>query len=265
MLMKPTNHNQRSAKPGFTLVEIVVVLAIAAVLTAVTVGGYSSMRASNRRTSCQANMAQIYQAIRLYAADNSGNVPYYDPSGALGNGNGIGLWALYTFASDGSSNTPADSGIKPEKRYLNTAKLFHCPNDQQNGDDLMYTGTTNSIYNSTFLSYQTSDTGCANPSDTTCSAADGKYAAAQFTYNPIRLTAIGTDWQRQLLHYDSGTFYDRPPTDDTVILWCPFHRGGGAASTDNVLFWDGTVQMLPENQGSVSSPIIGAERTPKAP
>jgi prepilin-type N-terminal cleavage/methylation domain-containing protein len=283
--MKLITYNSRRSMAGFSLVEILVVLVIASILAAVTLGGYSAMRASNSRTSCQANMAQIYQAIRLYATDYDGNVPYYDPNNTLGNGKGLGLWALYTFASDSNSTLPADADIKPEKRYLTNAKLFHCPSDIADIDEQLYTpvppaSSTNSEYNPNYLSYQVIDYGCQDPKDSSCSGndlyPDNPYTTPtdhyRYTYNPIQTTDItkkdpngNLAWQRQLLTFDGSTFINRPPTDDTVILWCPFHRGHGSASTDNVLFWDGTVQSLPENEGTDSSPIIGADRTPKNP
>jgi prepilin-type N-terminal cleavage/methylation domain-containing protein len=122
--MKLTNHNVHRVRSGFTLVEILVVLVIASILAAVTLGGYSAMRASNRRTSCQADMAQVYQAIRLYAADYDGNVPYYNPGPDClpGTGTGIGLWALYGFSANSNPDAIADANVKPEKRYLATPK-----------------------------------------------------------------------------------------------------------------------------------------------
>jgi len=273
--MKLITYNSRRSRAGFSLVEILVVLVIASILAAVTLGGYSAMRASNSRTSCQANMAQIYQAIRLYATDYDGMAPYYNPDptnqSIIGQGKGLGLWALYTYASDSDFTLPAGADIKPEKRYLTNAKLFHCPSDIADNDEQMFSDSANSVYNPNYLSYQTSDTGCPDPSDNACSSSDGNYGTAQFTYNPVRsvptnISALDQDWQRQLLHYykDAGNVVsvERPPTDDTVILWCPFHRGHGSVSTDNVLFWDGTLQSIPEAQVCSSVTLVGAQRVP---
>jgi prepilin-type N-terminal cleavage/methylation domain-containing protein len=259
--MKPINQNTRRIISGFSLVEILVVLVIASILTAVTLGGYSAMRASNNRTSCQANMSQIYRAIRMYAADYNGSVPYYNPAGVSNGvtGQGIGLWALYTY---GIGDVPADAGVKPEKRYLSNPKLFHCPGDIADDHTQMFTDSANSVYNPDYLSYQTSDSGCPDPGDTACGTSDGQYGTALYTYNPIQTIDVsdGTLWQRQLLTFDGSVLISRPPTDNTVIFWCPFHRGHGSASTDNVLFWDGTVQSLPEDQDGKT----GAQRTPKS-
>jgi hypothetical protein len=181
------------------------------------------------------------------------------------------LWALYTFASDSDSTLPADADIKPEKRYLTNPKLFHCPSDIAGTNEQMFSDSANSIYNPNYLSYQTSDTGCSDPSDNTCSSSDGNYGTAQFTYNPVRIipseSALNQDWQRQLLHYyknasNNLVSVQRPPTDDAVVLWCPFHRGHGSASTDNMLFWDGTLQSIPETQVCPSGTWVGAQRVP---
>lgn len=233
--------------------EILVVLVIASILAAVTLGGYSAMRASNRRTSCQANMAQIYQAIRLYATDYDGNVPYYNPVAAnqttIGQGQGLGLWALYTYAkgpSGADANVPADSNIKPEKRYLSNPKLFHCPADQNN-DQLYVSATSNTEYDQNFISYQIADP-----------------VSGEYTYNPVRTTSSSdSDWQRQLLHWNGTQFISRPPTDDTVVLWCPFHRNGNGKGEDNVLFWDGSVQSIPVDQDIGGTTYTDWQRFPE--
>jgi hypothetical protein len=115
-------------------------------------------------------------------------------------------------------------------------------------------------------------------------------------YLPIRTTVRGTSstsreretWQRQLLPAlpdDSGgtdpdslaEVVNRPPTGDTVVTWCPWHRG--MRDFDNVLFYDGSIQILPrtqqleDNNGTNASCatlapgdcVAGADRKPTAP
>ena len=57
-------------KHGFTLVEILVVLAILAVLAAILLSAFSSVRGAARNTVCASNLRQLGQAIELYATDN---------------------------------------------------------------------------------------------------------------------------------------------------------------------------------------------------
>lgn len=258
--MKPIQHNPRRTRTGFTLIEILVVLSIAALVTAITIGSYGAMRDSNARTACQANMAQIYHAIRLYAADYNGEVPFYDPDNTLGLGTGIGLWALYTFP--GSSSTLAPAGLKPEGRYIKDPDLFHCPADLN--DEFLYLDEDKDEYNPAYLSYQ--------PVQSDFTPIGDPQSGGQFSYDPIRtddITETGPGgnliWQRQLLHFDGSTFVSRPPTNDTVILWCGYHRNGDGTGDDNVLFWDGTIQSIPVEQEINGDTYIGWQRLPEVP
>lgn len=72
--MKHLNSESRS-KSGFTLIEILVVIAIVALLTALLIPAFSSARESMRTTSCASNLKQIGLAISLYVNDNSGRYP----------------------------------------------------------------------------------------------------------------------------------------------------------------------------------------------
>jgi prepilin-type N-terminal cleavage/methylation domain-containing protein/prepilin-type processing-associated H-X9-DG protein len=54
---------------GFSLVELLVVLAVVAVLAAVLFPVYARARASGRKATCVAQLAQIAKALRMYADD----------------------------------------------------------------------------------------------------------------------------------------------------------------------------------------------------
>lgn len=285
-----------SAHGGFTLIELMVVLVIGAIVTSIILGGFASVGANNRRTSCQVNFAQIYQATRLYTADNDNQVPPYDPDGLTVAGGptpgrkGIGLWELYAFPAD--VNVPADEdntapvgsavGAKPVERYLRSAKSLHCPSDYdlpasatlpsgRQSEKLYATPTT---LNLSYLSYQAPN----NVSDV--SAASGSVPTYSSYRTRTRTATANPDepWKRQLLHYipdtdsstgptsnppDPDTFNDsvrRAPTSDTVVTWCQFHRNGpGRRNHDIVLFWDGTVHSLPVRQ---KVEVIGSVKKP---
>jgi prepilin-type N-terminal cleavage/methylation domain-containing protein len=258
---------------GFTLIEIMVVLAIAAVVTGITVSGFKSLTENHRRTTCQANMSQLYASLRLYGADHDSKFPYYDPRTTTEGEKGIGLWALYTFprvstpAKDDDNDYPAKRNNgnpaqdKPIELYLRNAKVLHCPADDADTHETLYQMPDpdddqapydpNAI-NLKYLSYQFFDNG--TPSDTT----DDEYL-----YQPIRTNDWGPsatstqreDWKRQLLHYhdadndnvnERNEFVARPPASDTVVTWCPWHRG--SRDFDTVLFYDGSIQVLPREK-----------------
>ena len=77
--MKPTYpQNRPSVRHGFTLVEILIVLAIVMIIGAILLPVFSSARETARRASCSSNLKQIGVAISLYAADNSRFYPHTD-------------------------------------------------------------------------------------------------------------------------------------------------------------------------------------------
>jgi len=60
---------------GFTLVEMLVVIAIIAVLAAIAFPGYKSMLESSRATQCTANLREIFTGIQGYVQENNGQYP----------------------------------------------------------------------------------------------------------------------------------------------------------------------------------------------
>jgi prepilin-type N-terminal cleavage/methylation domain-containing protein len=60
---------------GFTLVELLVVVAIIALLAALLLPALSRAKASVKRTACTQNLRQIGLGIHLYAGDNNDTLP----------------------------------------------------------------------------------------------------------------------------------------------------------------------------------------------
>jgi len=248
---------RRRKTAGFTLVEITIVLAIAAIITAISVGAFHEMRAGHKRTACQTNMMQVYQALRLYAADEGGSLPYYNLNCATAtpSGQGIGLWSLYTYPQTNNPDNIAILGQAPVERYLRSARPLHCPNDySRRGDGYINThlySEDGSELNPGYLSYQG------------CDGEEATYASTPIINTPSATNSTvddnGTEvWKRQLLPFKKGIGQvARPPADDTVVMWCKWHRD--RRDFDNVLFYDGTVQLLPR------STSLNWYRVPKAP
>lgn len=61
--------------PGFTLVEILVVIAILAVLAALVYPAVTAGLAASHRAKCLSNLKSIGGAVFAFAADNGGNLP----------------------------------------------------------------------------------------------------------------------------------------------------------------------------------------------
>jgi prepilin-type N-terminal cleavage/methylation domain-containing protein len=60
---------------GFTLFELVVVIAVIAVLAAILFPVYARAREASRSAACQNNLRQIWLALQFYAEDHSGRLP----------------------------------------------------------------------------------------------------------------------------------------------------------------------------------------------
>src|SRR5262245_568723 len=60
---------------GFTLLELLMVLAIIAILAALLLPGINRARSSAQRTICVNNLRQINAGIRMYADDSGGSAP----------------------------------------------------------------------------------------------------------------------------------------------------------------------------------------------
>ena len=58
-------------KKGFTLVEIMIVVAIIALLAAIAVPSFMNARTKSMQSSCQNNLRLIDGAVQQYALDNS--------------------------------------------------------------------------------------------------------------------------------------------------------------------------------------------------
>jgi prepilin-type N-terminal cleavage/methylation domain-containing protein len=65
----------RSADDGFSLIELVVALAVVGVLVAVVVPSFSGLRAAVRQGATTADLGNDRTALVGYATDNAGTVP----------------------------------------------------------------------------------------------------------------------------------------------------------------------------------------------
>jgi prepilin-type N-terminal cleavage/methylation domain-containing protein/prepilin-type processing-associated H-X9-DG protein len=66
---------KRNSPPGFTLVELLVVMAIIAILVAVSVPAYTMAIMQANKAKCAANLRNIGVGMLAFAGDNNGNLP----------------------------------------------------------------------------------------------------------------------------------------------------------------------------------------------
>ncbi len=64
-----------SKRNGFTLVEMLVVIALIAIVAAISVSAVRGIQRQARATKCQANLHALHQAVMQYYSDHSGKYP----------------------------------------------------------------------------------------------------------------------------------------------------------------------------------------------
>ena len=71
----------RSKRGGFTLIELMIVIAIIAILAAILVPNFIRARAQGQVTACKSNLKNIATALEMYSTDYGGRFPTAIASG----------------------------------------------------------------------------------------------------------------------------------------------------------------------------------------
>lgn len=117
---------------AFTLIELLIVIAIIAILAAILFPVFARARENARRSSCMSNLKQIGLGFLQYVQDYDERLP---GSGQNGAPPGAGAWMPGSSTSTDAYCTTTEpclttqSGIFP---YIKSAQIFICPSDTTN-------------------------------------------------------------------------------------------------------------------------------------
>ncbi len=125
-------------KSGWTLIELLTVIAVIAVLAAILLPVLFQAREKARQTTCLSHLKQIANATLMYAQDYDEVLPcfwdYYNGE------NQWGGWIFYSVFGQCVPNNfdPAKGSIYP---YVRNKQVYPCPSDRcQQGNSYAYNG-----------------------------------------------------------------------------------------------------------------------------
>jgi prepilin-type N-terminal cleavage/methylation domain-containing protein len=235
----------RAARRGFTMIEMLVVIAIIAILAALLFPTIAAVRNNAQKTSCMSNLHAIVQGMEMYKDDWRvyPEVLYgYNPASS-GNCSGPGT----------SSDLLTEMRLYPN--YVKDIKVFTCPSAPYKTTDRTVRTATNMVTGAPqgpttanaqpFCMWQWDSYDYqfrpANPNLPSASAQTEEHYSRQWLIPGNPPNPLAAD-RRQLIF--------REPPDSTIVTWCIYHAerdqaGNPVKGNAMVAFKDGRVQAIP--------------------
>ncbi|MGQ9648858.1 MAG: type II secretion system protein [Phycisphaerae bacterium] len=121
---------------GFTLIEVLVVVAILATLIAILLPSLSNVRARARRTVCLSNLHQQCLGFAAYAADHKHKLPLHGGTGYSLRESDEQVWGR---PRPGTRSLPVNAELLYGKYCGKEGVFFYCPSNlERNYDDPSY-------------------------------------------------------------------------------------------------------------------------------
>lgn len=208
---------------GFTLVELLTVIAILGVLVAIVVPVVGKVRENGRQAVCVSNLRQIMGATLLYSQDNNGAMPLVVGPASLGESR---RWA-----------TQIQPYLNPmaEARSIDPMSVFRCPGDEVERTSAAAADSTWCSYG---LNIRVHVAGNVN------NTAQKRFAAI---VNPGRTILYGDVW------YQANTVFQ----SHSLLQFIGDYHGGGRGS--NYVFADGHVAFMTQAEATVLDPQTGRQ------
>jgi prepilin-type N-terminal cleavage/methylation domain-containing protein len=124
-------------KKGFTLIELMIVIAIIAILAAILVPNFLRARAQGQFTACQSNMKNIGTALEMYSVDHQGEYPADLTAGTAGAGDKLMPDYMATLPQCPAASADTYAGAYVQTRVPADAYSFRCTG----GNHTTITGT----------------------------------------------------------------------------------------------------------------------------
>ncbi len=243
-------------KHGFSLIELLTVIAIIAILAAIIFPVMSSVKAEARKTKCMTQLQQIASAMKMFQTDNR---KYPESLGGFVQYDGEGIVPMERSRGD---------ALYPQ--YVKSVSVFHCPDSPVTN--------TNSVVrisvggqNFDYYAYDSYDVFVPNPVEPGAVVPAGipdiryttQWADSVASVSLLPPSAGKSDGDG-LRRYDfKRQLHFRNPSDDTVVTWCSYHaKQGDTKSMVLVLFLDGHVDKIPavQVQGDPSTGAVGSRQ-----
>lgn len=123
--LNASRQRRRAVRAGFTLMDILVSIAVIAILIGMLLPRLSTVHETARRVSCQSNVRQIGIGMMTYANDWQGWLPpsVYMPEGI--NRSSVAPQNMNTLRTAGGAWD--GMGLLYQREYLGAHKVFYCP------------------------------------------------------------------------------------------------------------------------------------------